>query len=334
MESASSSFCVQQIATEFLKVFQFSETLQMFPLRVFFLLVGLISFAIGVPAQSITIRVADSSAALLQVDSANWNDAWIEISGMDTSSPMLTPKELHISTGRRPSRRAEVLSIDSIGAKYRTRLALSFVLDNSASMFHSYDTLTRFCDSLFAGQPAGLIGQAVTFDNSYRNPWELYTAEPSTFIAQSTEGKFTKQTNALRNFWHFYDTIRTEFTPLYDAITAAVTNIDDRRPHDSVSRSDVLIVVTDGKDNASLTSIETLETLLASSHIRLFAINYRVIQEGRLPWLAKKTHGAYFMADNLAELKKILRMIGLALTREYHVHYRFPSLGPSSAESK
>jgi hypothetical protein len=300
-------------------------------LRVFFLLVYLVGFASAILAQRVTIGLADSMAATLQVDSANWNDAWIEVSGMDTSSPLLTGKDIHVSTGRRV---AEVLSVDSIGARYRTRLALSFVLDNSGSMFHSYDTLTHFSDSLLAGQPPGLIAQAVVFDNKYRNPWELYTAEPSTFIAQSTEGTFTEDTKALRNFWHFYDTIRTEFTPLYDAITAAATNINDRRPHDSVNRADLLIVVTDGQDNASRTSIETLETLLASSHIRLFAINYRVKEEGRLPWLARKTHGEYFMAENLMELKRILRAIGRDLTRQYHVRYRFPSLGPISGESE
>lgn len=301
-------------------------------MRVFFLLVYVVGFAPAILAQRITIGLADSMSATLQVDSANWNDAWIEVSGMDTSSRLLTVKDIQAASGDRVG---EVLSIDSIGARYRTRLALSFVLDNSRSMFHSYDTLTRFCDSILAEQPAaGLIGQAVTFDNRYRSPWELYTAEPSTFIAQSTEGKFTEDMKALRNFWHFYDTIRTEFTPLYDAITTAATNINDRLPHDSVSRTDVLIVVTDGQDNASRTSIETLETLLSSSHIRLFAITYRVEEEGRLPWLARKKHGEYFMANNLMELKRILRTIGRDLTRQYHVRYRFPSLGPISGESE
>ncbi len=282
-------------------------------------------------AQSISIALRDSTSALLQVDSANWNDAWIEVSGRDTSAPRLAIKDIRVTNGRRI---AEILSVDSIGAIYRSRLALSFVLDNSASMFYSYDTLTQFCDSILDEQPKGLLGQAVTFDNTYRNPWELYTAEQSTFIAQSTKGEFTEDRNALSIFWHFYDTVRTEFTPLYDAIAAAVTNIDDRRPHDTVSRSDVLLVVTDGQDNASRTSIETLETLLASSHIRLFAINYRVEDEGRLPWLASQTGGEYFLAENLRQLKHILRTIGLELTREYHLRYRFPSLGPSGGEKK
>ncbi len=282
-------------------------------------------------AQSISIQLIDSTSAFLQTDSANWNAAWIEVSGMAPDAPLLTPKDLRVTNGPRS---AEVLSVDSIGAKYHSHLALSFVLDNSGSMFDSYDTLTRFCDSILADQPAGLIGQAVTFDKRYRNPWELYTAERSIFIAQSSHGDFTASRDTLRRFWHFYDTIRTQFTPLYDAIMAALTNINDRRPHDTIARNDVLIVVTDGQDNASRTSIESLEELLAASHIRLFAINYRVAEEGRLPWLARETGGEYFFARNLPALKRILLAIGQTMTREYHIRYRFPSLGPSSGAMK
>jgi len=286
----------------------------------------------GAVAQPISIRLADSSvgarsAALLQLDSSNWSEAWIEVSGRDTLAPRLDTKDFRVTNRRRS---AEILSVDSIGAKYRSRLALSFVLDNSASMFHSYDTLTRLCDSILANQPPGLIGEAITFDNTYRNPWELYTAEHSTFIAESSKGGFTGDRKVLSAFWHFYDSIRTQFTPLYDAIAAAVTNIDDRRTHDTASRSDVLIVVTDGQDNASRTSIELLENLLASSHIKLFAINYRVEEEGRLPWLVKESGGHYFLAENLEELKSVLLAIGRNLTQYYHIRYRFPSLGPSS----
>jgi len=281
-------------------------------------------------AQPIRITLPRDPSALIQVDSANWSDAWIEVSGRDTSQK-LVPNDLHITSAHRV---AEVLSIDSIGAKYQSRLAVSFVLDNSNSMFHSYDTLTRLCDSILNELPPGVIGQAITFDHTYRSSSYLYTAHPSTFLAQSSPNGFMESRKSLSAFWHFFDTIRTQFTPLYDAIAAAITNLDDRRLHDTLNRNDVLIIVTDGGDNASRTSIETLEELLASAHLRFFAINYRVKEEGRLAWLTQKTGGKYFKADNLAALKATLRTIGRELTRQYHIHYRFPSLGPSSGESK
>jgi hypothetical protein len=288
-----------------------------------YVLVALAVFAECANAQPVAVALTDPATALLQVDSANGHEAWIELSGQLTDRKV-TKGELRVTSGNRV---AEILSVDSIAWKFRSRLALSFVLDNSGSMFHAFDSLTRMCDSLIDSLPTGAIGQAITFDDRYRNATHLYTARSSTFIAQQ---EFTDSISALRRFWHFFDTIRTQFTPLYDAIAAAVTNIDERRIKGDTAHSDVLIVVTDGQDNASRASIEELAELLASAHLRLFAINFRVEDEGRLPWLARHAGGAYFLANNLTELRTTLKSIGRSLTRQYHVRYRFPTLGPSS----
>ncbi len=278
-----------------------------------------------VTAQPISIALKDSSFALLCTDSTNWNEAWIEIDGAMPGAKALGVTDLVVS-GR--DRVAEVLSVDSIGAKYKSHLALSFVLDNSGSMFHAYDSLTKYCDSMIAGLPPGVSAQVVTFDNAARTENHLYTRRASVFIAQSG---FRDSLAPLRAFWHFYDTIRTQYTPLYDAIAAAATNIHERRSmHRDAARSDVLLVITDGDDNASRTSIETLKELLSVEHLRLFAINFRTEADNRLQWLARHTGGKLFVADGLSSLRSQLRKIGLSLTREYHVTYRFPSLGPSS----
>src|ERR1017187_541832 len=127
-------------------------------------------------------------------------------------------------------------------------------------MFHAYDSLTRNCDSILHYLPRGAIGQALVFDNRARSVSHLYTKEHSTFIAQKF---FTDSIFSLSKFWHYYDTVRTQFTPLYDAISAAVTNIEDRRMKNASPRSDVLIVVTDGDDNASRASIELIQEVLS-----------------------------------------------------------------------
>jgi hypothetical protein len=279
------------------------------------------------PAQPIGIQLTNSNIGLLQVDSANWKEAWIELSGASPDEKV-TKDDLRVTSGNRV---AEILSVDSVAWRFRSRLAVSFVLDNSGSMFHAFDSLTRMCDSIIDSLPTGAIGQAVVFDDRYRNATHLYTARSSTFIAQR---EFTDSMSALRGFWHFFDTIRTQFTPLYDAIATAVTNIDNRRIKGDTAHNDILIVVTDGQDNASRASIEELEELLASAHLRLFAINFRVEDEGRLPWLAHHAGGAYFLANDLDELRTTLRKIVLSFTRQYHVRYRFPTLGPSSGANK
>lgn len=280
-------------------------------------------------AQPISIALADPSTALLQTDSATWSEAWIELSGVPPGEQP-TVEDLRITRGKRV---AEILSVDSVGWKFRSTLAASFVLDNSGSMFHAYDSLARMCDSIIMSLHPGAIGQAITFDDRYRGASYLYTSRSSTFIAQHA---FTDSMAVLSQFWHFYDTIRTAFTPLYDAIGAAVTNITHRRERGDTSivgddpHNDVLIVVTDGEDNASRARVELIEKLLASANLRLFAINFRTEEDNRLQWLARKTGGEYFTANTISELRALLQSIGSSITQQYHVRYRFPTLGPSS----
>jgi hypothetical protein len=296
-------------------------------LFLFFFLVATIAFPIlstnSLQAQPITIELNNPNAAQLQTDSANWNEAWIELSGI---SPGEKPDidDLLVTSGNRT---ADVLSIDSIGSRFRSRLALSFVLDNSGSMFHAYDSLTNECDSIVKLLPTGAIGQAITFDTRYRDPSHRYTNRSSTFIA---ENDFTDSLPKLSHFWHFFDTIRSQLTPLYDAIAAAVTDITERRERGDTAHNDVLLVVTDGEDNASRTSIESLEKLVASAHLRLFAINFRTEEDNRLEWLSRKTGGDYFTANTIGDLRTTLQSIGRSMTCQYHIRYRFPTLGPSS----
>jgi hypothetical protein len=288
-----------------------------------FAFLAIVFFTPKLSAQPISILVDDPHQGLLTIDSSNWNEAWIEMDGISPEAKKLDIADISVTDGKRF---AEVLSVDSVGTKWKSNIALSFVLDNSGSMFHAYDSLTRNCDSILRAMPHGAIGQAITFDTRARSYSHLYTKEHSTFIA---EQNFTDSMIVLSKFWHYYDTIRTQFTPLYDAIAGAVTNIEQRRIKNSSPRNDVLIVVTDGDDNASRASIELLQEILSSVHLRLFAINFRTEDDNRLDWLARKTGGEFFVCDNVAELRKLLRKIGLSIIRTYRIKYRFPSLRPS-----
>jgi nitric oxide reductase activation protein len=274
-------------------------------------------------AQHISIKLADPHRALLHIDSADWSDAWIEVNGESPDAKPLTKTDLVVSEG---NQQATILSIDSIGARYRSDLALSFVLDNSGSMFHAYDSLTRFCDSLIDSLPRSATFQAAVFDNAHRTDLHLYTRRSNVFIALKD---FTASTRAVSSFWHYYDSIRTSYTPLYDAIAAAVRNLIERRLRDSLQRNDLLLVITDGEDNASRTSIEDLEELCESAHVRLFAINFRTEPDQRLIWLTNRTHSAYYYAEDLHDLHALLKDMSRRIARQYHISYRFPSLGPS-----
>jgi len=275
-------------------------------------------------AQSISIKLTKPASALIRVDSANWNEAWITLEGASPLSKKLDTADLLVTDGERI---AKVISVDSVGCRFASHLALSFMLDNSGSMFHAYDSLTRMCDSILNVLPHGVLFQAVTFDNTARSESHIYTKRASVFIAQSG---FRDSAKAVSTFWHFFDTIRTQYTPLYDAIATVITNIDDRRLGDSISRDDVILVVTDGEDNASRASIEMLNELVSTAHVRLFTINFRTEPDERLRWLARNASGEFYVADDLRDLRELLWQIGSYLMRQYHVVYRFPSLTPSS----
>ena len=276
-------------------------------------------------AQTISIKLTDPRPALLHIDSANWNEAWIEVDGARNTFKKLRAEDLIVTDDERV---AKIISIDSIGSKFGSHLALSFMLDNSGSMFHAYDSLTRMCDSIIAGLSRGVLLQAVTFDTKARSESHLYTKRPSVFIAQTG---FRDSIAPVSTFWHFFDTIRTQYTPLYDAIAAVVGNINDRRMSGDIAREDVVIVVTDGEDNASRASIEMLNDLVSTARVRLFAINFRTAEDARLLWLTHRAGGEFYTAENLHDLRALLKEIGSSLTRKYHIQYRFPSLTPSSS---
>ena len=281
------------------------------------------SFILSAAAQNISVTLTDPHRGLLHLDSANWNEAWVELDGASPLAKQLTVSDFLVTSGEQT---ATVLSVDSVRSHASSHLALSFVLDNSGSMFHAYDSITRMCDTLLDSLPAGVIAQCVTFDKEPRSPSHLYTKRASTYIAPSG---FRDSLRAISRFWHFFDTIRTTYTPLYDAIVGAIGNITARVLTDSTGkREDVVIVITDGADNASRANIETLADLAAASRVRLIAINFRSEVDTRLVWLARHTMGAYFLADDVADLRELLRRIGLRLTREYHITYQFHELGP------
>jgi hypothetical protein len=272
------------------------------------------------PRAAIQIALRDSLHSRLAVDSANRTDAWIQILGEDADAGRLTPRDVRVTNA---GDSAEVLSVDSVSAIFSSRLSLGFVLDNSGSMFHTYDSLTRYLDSLTIGLPVGVRAQAVAFDDRERSRTHRFTTRSNVFLAQSG---LLDSVARLRAFWHFYDTIRVGYTPFFDAVRLAVENNEDiERPH-------VLIGITDGEDNASETSVEDLGRLVRATNTRLILISLNT-ESLRLRWLARVARASLYSVSDVEDLRNLLAKLGLSLTRSYHVRYRFPSLRPISPAS-
>jgi len=206
-------------------------------------------------------------------------------------------------------------------------LSINFILDNSASMFHSYDSLTKYLDSFLDSVGVTTMTSVMTFDNIERKPSYDCASRPQLFLASITP---TTDAEVTKAFCHSYDSIRTEFTPLFDAMWKSFDHIAERRQHGDSLRKDILIVVSDGDDNCSAISVTLLQKMASVMQIPIYVINYRTEPDDRLYWLLNHTNGRFFPASNLKALQQILHDIGKSLTTGYKVVFEFPVGGAAT----
>ncbi|MDP4219944.1 MAG: VWA domain-containing protein [Bacteroidota bacterium] len=221
---------------------------------------------------------------------------------------------------------AEIISCTRSTNSPATDLAITFILDNSGSMFHSYDSLTRYLDRFLDSLGKGFTANAMAFDNIERKRTFDGTERENLYIASSG---FTDDKRELKDFWHSYDSIRTDLTPLYETIIKGLLRISDRRKAGDSLRREVMLVITDGADNASSASIEQLSELAAAMPVSIYTVNFRSDPDGRLLWLSRKTHGDHYIAEDLGELQKVLDFLRVDIASSYRIVFQFPFRGAS-----
>ena len=138
---------------------------------------------------------------------------------------------------------------------------------------------------------------------------------------------FTEDKQEMKDFWHFYDTIRSNFTPLYDATLSGLLAIRDRRKKGDVNRHEIVMVVTDGFDNVSKTRLSELEELADAMKVTLMTVSYRSEPDRKLAWLVSKTGGRHYDASSLHLLAESLHSIRKQFTSSYRIVYHFPLKG-------
>ena len=273
----------------------------------------------------IKISLTTESKYGLKINTINSDSADVRITNQKGHRvKKLTPDDFLVI---RDADTATIISCTETTTTPTNNLAITFILDNSASMFHSYDSLTKYLDTFIDSLSDGFIADAMAFDNVERKRSFDGTERESLFIASS---EFTQTRNELKNFWHSYDNIRTDLTPLYSAIISGLSRISDRRKSGDSLRSEIVIVVTDGEDNGSSISIEKLYALASVMPVTIYTINFRSDMDGRLLWLAKKTKGDHYVAEDLPELQKTLEFLRKDISSSYKLIYSFPLRGPSS----
>lgn len=248
-----------------------------------------------------------------------WDDNDATVSVTDRSGAAirgLTIADFRVMfDGGRPTR---IRSVELDTLRNSKAIALSFVIDNSASIFHGYDSITKYLDRFIHAMPGSLLMSAYVFDDKDRSRMHEATKRGDVYIAPSGD---TESRDSVSRFWHFYDTIRSEFTPLYDQVGLALWNIQRRKDYGDTDRLNVVIVVSDGADNASRTSIEDLHDLVKVSDIRLFVLTYRSEPDRRLSWLANRARGASYTLQTLQGIADALEELRKEMTVVYKIRY-------------
>jgi len=286
------------------------------------LLVLICNISFAQPKDKIEIKLFTGSKYDLTTGTINADTAYVRVTTKDGHSVKDLSNDDFLIT--RNGDTASILSCTATTSGPANDIAITFILDNSGSMFHSYDSLTKYLDLFLDSIGEGFIANAMTFDNVERMPTYNGTNRGKLFIASS---EFTSERDAIKEFWHSYDTIRTEFTPLYETIIKGLERIIDRRKSGDSLRKEIMIAITDGVDNASTISIERLSELATVMPIILFTVNLNGDPDGRLLWLASRTHGGHYVANDLHELRAVIEKIRKYISYSYKLVFQFPFRG-------
>ncbi len=280
------------------------------------------SFLCAQPSHRIEIRLSTGSRYYLTIGRIDADTAYARVrTTQGHALRKLTADDFLIT---RDNDTAEIISCAASQKLSTGDLAITFILDNSGSMYHAYDSLTKYLDGFLDSLGEGMTINAMTFDNMERKRSYDATGREQLFIASS---EFTQDRKTIKEFWHSYDSIRTDLTPLYETIVKGLERIIDRRKSGDSLRSEIMIVVTDGEDNGSSTSIEKLSELVGVMPVTLFTVNFRSDPDGRLLWLAKKNHGDHYVADDLYQLREILNNLRKDISYSYKLVFQFPFRG-------
>lgn len=115
-------------------------------------------------------------------------------------------------------------------------------------------------------------------------------------------------------------------TAFYDAILASLRQVENT---DGVS---VVVALTDGNDNASLSSMNTVINKAKSIDIPVYIVGLGDVNQHQLEQLATATGGQFYFANSANSLSLIYEKISEKLQSFYDVIYQSPNLENHSTE--
>jgi Ca-activated chloride channel family protein len=191
-------------------------------------------------------------------------------------------------------------------------IALSLLLDSSASMEDKLPTLQMAATNFVRRLKTNDLAQVIDFDSrvEIRQGFTSNQTELQSAIQQTTAGGSTSLYNAI-------------YIALKDLKKAIARNTEE-------IRRQAIIVLSDGEDTSSLLPFEEVLDLAKRSETAIYAIGLRQPESGRgkfkeaefvLRQLSQETGGRVFFPTSIGELPKIYEQISEELASQYTMAY-------------
>ena len=185
-------------------------------------------------------------------------------------------------------------------AEDRRPLSIAVLIDSSNSM--RGEALTSAVDAartLIAGKPARSEAAVFTFARTPQLivPWSTQTGDPGDVLTNVTP---------------------SPKTALWDAVVAAGQQFADR---DSTTRA--IVLLTDGRDNASVADLDSALKVVSGAHVRVFAVGLAGAKLDRadLQTIVDRTGGEFIEVQSANQLTSVYAGLARRLNHQYLLSY-------------
>jgi len=179
-------------------------------------------------------------------------------------------------------------------------LSVAVLIDSSNSMRGAALTsAVNAARTLIAGKPARSEAAVFTFARTpvLVVPWSAQTGDPADALTNVTP---------------------SPKTALWDAVVAAGQQLATR---DSTTRA--IVLLTDGRDNASVADLQSALKVVTAAHVRVFAIGLAGanLDRNELQTIVDRTGGEFIEVQSADQLKSVYAGLARRLSHQYVLSY-------------
>ncbi len=257
-------------------------------------LIAIVVLSLAVPA-----AVADSLVTVRQISGNGAEQTWL----IAATGRTLNPNEIQVTENGEPIHGVSVsTSADPV--------AMALLIDASSSMAGApLKAALATARSLVADNPPNVRSAVYRFNNEVAvvAPFGATAAAQTAALATVTTGGGTQ---------------------LYDALGRVITDVSHQP-----AQSRVIVVMSDGSDNGSKATLDTVAAAASTADVRVFTIGLasHAFDPNALRGVAARTGGTYSQAPDAQRLEALGRSLTASLTTLYEVSFTSNLTAPGAA---